>query len=184
MRNNKAKDILDLFIDNANRKYTLEELSSIFMVSERQIKNYINQINDEETIIIKTKGCYSLLSGYRDNKTNEEYLPSQRVNIIISRLLTSESLNIFDIADELYVSRPTIENDLKKVRKTIESFRLKLVLTSDILTLNGKEENLRKLSSYMIRNTEYKGTDFILFSNPKFFSEILIASLELYIFYM
>lgn len=36
--------------------------------------------------------------------------------------------------------------------------------------------------AYFIKNAAYSGTDFMLFSNPKFLDEILIAYLGLYLF--
>ena len=60
-------------------------------------------------------------------------------------------------------------------------FDLKLTLNNDVLTLNGKEENLRKLSSYMIRNTEYKGfsyADSNFFLNDKYETDHIKSKIE------
>lgn len=158
MRKNRSEEILKYFIKNKAEKFSAKELSDVFLISPRQIKNYIAQINYEKEVIIRINDKYSLTSDYIDiNEKHSEYLPKQRVNIIISKLLTNKNIDAFDLADELYVSRPTIENDLKKVRKTIESFELALACKDDRYYIEGLEKNKRKLSSYMIRNTDYKG---------------------------
>lgn len=177
MRTNRSEDILNYFIKHQNRLLSIEELADTFLLSTRQIKNYINAINEEDTIIIKKNKLYSLMPGYiKNEKKDAEYTPKQRVNIIISRLLTDEDIDIFDLSDELYVSRPTVESDLKKVRRIVESFDLKVVNNNDILSIEGLEKNLRKLSSYMIRNTEYKGfsyADSNFFLNNKYETEFI-----------
>lgn len=118
----------------------------------------INKINEDKEIIVKKDSGYALLDNYKEEETHHtDFLPKQRINIIISQLLTNKDIDIFDLADELFVSRPTIENDFKKVRKIIESFDITLSCNSDRYSLNGLEKDKRKLTSYMIRNTDYKG---------------------------
>lgn len=167
MRKNKSKDILNYFVNHSKRSIDVNEISQQFGVSTRQVKNYIRQLNNKispnEIIIISKNEC-TLVANYKDylNKFEQpEYTPKERNAYIISQLLTNnENINIFDIADTLYVSRPTIESDLKKIRKQIESFQLELHTKDDVLYITGREKNKRKLMSYMLVNTEYNGFSF------------------------
>lgn len=167
MRNNKSQEILQYFTKNKTEQITINKLSDVFLVSPRQIKNYINKINEDKEIIVKKDRGYTLSDNYKEEETHHaDLLPKQRVNIIISKLLTNKEIDIFDLADELFISRPTIENDLKKVRKITESFDITLSCNNDRYSLNGLERDKRKLTSYMIRNTDYKGFSYC---NSSFF---------------
>ena len=150
MRKNKSKDILNYFVNHSKRSIDVNEISQQFGVSTRQVKNYIRQLNNKispnEIIFISKNEC-TLVANYKDylNKFEQpEYTPKERNAYIISQLLTNnENINIFDIADTLYVSRPTIESDLKKIRKQIESFQLELHTKDDVLYITGREKNKR-----------------------------------------
>lgn len=163
MRQNKAKDILNYFIKNAPRPISCKELAGVFGVSERQIKNYIAQINKEtppHSLIKQT-----LLREYRLCDDYKNYLhlfnyteqtPEVRVNTIIAKLLLARNaIDLFDLADEMYISRATLDADLVRVRQFIEAFDLILQTNRNEITLLGSEKNKRKLTSHMISNEQY-----------------------------
>ncbi len=167
MRQNKAKDILNYFIRNAPGTINCKELSGVFGVSERQVKNYIAQINKETypDALIQQGFLreYHLCDNYRDylhlfNYT--EQTPEVRSNTIIAKLLlTNGAIDLFDLADELYISRSTLDADLVRVRQFIEPFDLRLQVNRDEVILMGSEKSKRKLTSHMISNEQY--ADFI-----------------------
>ncbi len=165
MRKNRSKEILEYFTKHSGTSFSVKELSEKLGISERQIKNYIRQINEQAApdmmIVPKSSGFYRLCDHYLDLLhifQQPEYLPKERVSIILAKLLLSkEPLNIFDIADELYVSRPTIESDIKRMKKIVKPFDVNLVISNDYLTIKGSEKSLRHVTSYMITNEEYKG---------------------------
>lgn len=165
MRKNRSKEILDHLIKHSGTSFSAKEFSEKLGISERQVKNYIRQINDrtkpDVMILSKSSGLYKLCDNYLELLhmfQKPEYLPKERASIILSKLLLSkESLNIYDIADELYVSRPTIESDIKRIKKMIDPFNVNITISNDYLSINGSEKSLRRVTSYMITNTEYKG---------------------------
>lgn len=177
MRKNRSKEILEYFTKHSETPLSAEELSEKFGISKRQVKNYIRQINDRTApdmmIVQKSSGFYGLRDNYMDFLhifSEPEYLPKERASIILSRLLLSkEPLNIFDIADELYVSRPTIESDMKRIKKTVEPFDVSLAISKDCIVIKGTEQSFRRLTSYMIKNTEYKG--FLVGNNNLFLKD-------------
>nr|MCR4855882.1 HTH domain-containing protein [Erysipelotrichaceae bacterium] len=160
MRKNRSKDILDLFIQNSKSDYSAEELSDRFGVSPRMIRNYIRQLNEGSETILFENGRFRLDPEYerKEDENHPDLSPEDRVSVIISKLLTDQSdTDIYDLADELFVSEATIEADLKKVRRRIERFDLTLANENGRLSIRGSEKNKRSLTSYMITNTRYKG---------------------------
>lgn len=163
MRYNKSKEILNYFVKNASHPLSARELANTFNISERQVKNYIRQINQEtrpEQLLIQTPTRkYRLHENYRDYLHLFQYqedLPKNRVNTIISMLLLAEApVDLFDLADELYISRPTLESDLTKIRRILSDFHLTLHLKNDCISLSGEEIAKRRLTSHMISSDQY-----------------------------
>lgn len=167
MRKNKSLDLINYFKKYSARIFSIKDLAAEFDISERQIKNYIRQINEvtapDSLILPAGPGQYRLCENYHQFLPLfhlADYLPKERISIILSRLLVEdEGIDIFDLAEEIYVSRPTLESDLNKIRKMIVEFQMTLSVSEDIITLKGSEQAKRKLTSYMITNDSY--TDFM-----------------------
>lgn len=163
MRRNKSRDILDYFIKHSSRTLSVKRIADKFGISERQVKNYIKQLNEQtnpnDIIIQSAVNEYCLCTDYKSYMSvfeHTEYLPKDRISYILSKLLlTSESLDVFNLADELYVSRPTIERDLVSVRKNIIPFNLSLLMKNDKISLSGTEKDKRKLTSHLITSDYY-----------------------------
>lgn len=185
MRQNRSKEILYLFTSSPESCFTVEELSAKFGVSVRQIRNYIRQINEESEILLSENGSYRIDRNYlkkEEKKDNNDFSPEERVNIIISRLLLEEdSVDLYELADELFVSDASIEADLKKVRRRIEPFGLHLKNSEGLLRIEGSEKNKRSLTSYMITNTHFKGfmsNDSGRFLNDDYQIDVIRKNLE------
>ncbi|MTE25099.1 HTH domain-containing protein, partial [Microbacterium sp. ZXX196] len=59
-------------------------------------------------------------------------LKGGRVHYIINRLLlTDKNLKLEDLADELFISKSTIQNDLKEVKELLKSYDLKVEKTGN-----------------------------------------------------
>ena len=165
MRKNRSKELLDHFVKYSNQAFSVKELSGIFGISERQIKNYIKQLNEtaapKEMLLSGAGGVFQIRKDYDTLMhlyERPEFSPKERSSLILSKLLANrEPLNLFDLCDELYVSRPTIEADVKRIKKMVQPFRVSLSISGDMLSINGTEKAFRKLTSFMISNTEYKG---------------------------
>jgi len=136
---------------------TASQLSGKTDISVRSIKNYVSEINnlEPETIL-------SSQNGYKIDKDKSEiYLKKsespisqgsfERVNYLITRLIKSKTpLDIYELADELYVSLSTVKADLPKIRNRISPFFLTLTNITDSLQINGLEKNKRKLMSALL----------------------------------
>lgn len=171
MRKNKERDIIEYFVKHSTSYISVNELSIEFGVSERQIKNYISKINKVtdpvDLILLSNTKKYKICNDYSDYLHLFEpvdYLPKERISAIISRLLfAKEPIDIFDLADEFYISRATLEGDLNKVKKLLNEFQLSLSIKKDSICMDGSEISKRKLTSYMITNDSYTN----LISNSK-----------------
>ncbi len=143
---------------NNGRSFTTEELSVRFGISQRQVRNYIHQINAGKQVIACHDDRYSIVSDVKENETPMFQSSAERADFIISRLLSEkEAVDLYELADELFVSEATVQSDLKKVRQRLERFDLSLKNNVSFLSIEGTEKNKRSLTSYMITNTRFKG---------------------------
>ena len=127
-----------------------KDLAVHFSVSERQIRKYIASINQDAPLIL------SSIKGYQVDKNEySQYLSNQdgplteqenRRRYILQKLLMhTEGYDLFDFADELFVSEATIKKDIHAIRPLIHRYRLNLIRSKSILRLIGNEEAMRKL---------------------------------------
>lgn len=139
---------------------TARQLAARLQVSVRTIKNYVQQVNQDhpDTILSSNKG-YQLNNEKKfkpDEIENMTMLPqtsAERSAFIIKLLLkshTSEQFNIYDIAEQLYVSESTLKNVLRKVKRALKDFDLELTLHGDKFQLLGREQNKRRMLSSTI----------------------------------
>lgn len=136
---------------------TASQLSGKTDISVRSIKNYVSEINNlEPETILSSQNGYKI-----DKEKSEIYLKKsespisqgsfERVNYLITRLIKSKPpLDIYELADELYVSLSTVKADLPKIRNRISPFFLTLTNIADSLQINGLEKNKRKLMSALL----------------------------------
>ncbi|SDC31292.1 lichenan operon transcriptional antiterminator [Pelagirhabdus alkalitolerans] len=80
--------------------------------------------------------------------------PEDRVHYLAKRfLLTSNYLKIDDLADELFVSRSTLQNDLKDVKVILKKYNLQLCKRPNYgLVLSGNEKQIRYAISELLFN--------------------------------
>lgn len=97
------------------------ELSRYLAISQRQVRKYISTINSKEQIIISSSQGYKIDKKKYDNFLyNQKHIPTEqekRHEYIIQKLITHpHGYNIFDFADELYVSETTIKKDIQIIK--------------------------------------------------------------------
>lgn len=164
MKGNKAEVLLQYLRDNREDAFvSANELSAYLGVSTRQIRKYVVKINEDaqqELILSSNKGYrmdYDAYTTYQETKKNLKIeTPETRKNYIIQKLVSCyNGYDIFDFADELYVSNATIEADLKNVRMDIKPFALQLKRDKSMIVLIGEEKNKRNLMSHLITSDSY-----------------------------
>ncbi len=128
-------------------------------VTDRTIRNYIKKINSEGRLIVASQDGYSLVTGGvpMGKELNAAYdfsYQDDRIIFIINRIMAStDMVNTYDLADEMYVSYSTIEKDILKVKETIEKYNLTIRRSKGFLTLTGAENDKRKLIKDIIYNS-------------------------------
>jgi len=82
--------------------------------------------------------------------------PEDRVRYIIRKLLLAEGyLKLDDLAEELYISRSTVQNDLKEVKRILLSYDIRIEARPNYgLALKGKELKLRFCMSEYVLNRD------------------------------
>lgn len=153
-----------------------KELAEILKITSRTIRSDINGINciEGEPLILSSKEGYKLIK----NKAYTKYIKSDsvpissidRVYYILNKLLShNELFDIYDIADEIFVSTSTLENDLKKLKEILENHKLSLEKKSNKICIKGNEKDKRRLFSTIL----YKETNnFLDLKNyQRFFSK-------------
>lgn len=189
----KKQLLLLNYLLKENKTVTSKQLSLIVGVSVRTIKTYIQEINEqveEYGIHIKSKAregywieqsenidkniIHTLKNGIDHYKIDE--LPKfnyERVNYLIKKLLVVDyHLKVEDLMDEIYVSRSTITQDLKEVKKLLERYNLTLKTRSNYgIIIEGSEINKRLcISEYFFhfnKKANYTINDENMFNSGK-----------------
>ncbi|MGC6177267.1 BglG family transcription antiterminator [Lacrimispora sp. 38-1] len=136
-------------------------LANVMGVSERSIKNYISEINSfEKGLIHSSRKGYQidLKRGQAFIQTKGRNIPQnsqERINYIIIRILSNDAdqgskTDLYEIADEIYVSFETIKKDMYKVRRKFLEYDLYLTATNSFVAVEGKELDKRKALSNIL----------------------------------
>ena len=99
------------------------------------------------------KKVHSLLLVNKHESGVQDFSPEYRESELIKRLfINQEDLDIYDFAEEMYVTESTVHRDIDKLEKNLGQFNLKIRIKHDQLFVDGDEWNIRKaLQSYVIQ---------------------------------
>lgn len=150
----RRKRIIEI-LKEKNDWITGKELSTMLGVSDRTIRNDMDQLNKTYKGIIES----SVRNGYRINQEVlaasdieilKEEIPqssTERCKYMIKKLLFEKPrLNLLDLQYDIYVSEFTLKNDYKRLSKMLEKFHdIELVRDGYYLSLKGSEESKRLL---------------------------------------
>jgi len=165
MLNKRQINIVSILYEK-NNWITGKELSRIFSVSDRTIRQDISSIN-------RYYNCDIILSNLRKGYHLDQDLlskldiqidvdipqtPRERCIYILQRLLIKEDgLNLTLLQDQIYVSGYSIDNDIKRIRKQLKKYpNLHLERSKNYLYLKGDESEKRKLYKKLLAD-ETKG---------------------------
>lgn len=160
----RTKRLLSYLRDERTGRYIpAKELSGYLDVSTRQIRKYISKINEDsgQELILSCNLGYRLDSDayvrFQETAPKQRAeTPEMRRNYIIQKLICSrDGYDIFDFADELFISAPTLENDLKGIRDTIKPYSLTLRREKNLLQLDGAEKAKRAFMNSLLTSDSY-----------------------------
>ncbi|MEQ8155520.1 MAG: BglG family transcription antiterminator [Clostridiaceae bacterium] len=166
--NERCSKILKILMDE-KQPITISEISQKLNVSDRTIRYDLEELNDilsqYDGAKIEKKARVGIWLECRDssldevqnllykNKTYIKPLSSdERKYYIIKQLIQApDIIKMQNLANDLYVSRITIHNDLKDVENWLNKFDLKLIKKQNYgLQISGQEKNWRKASSVLL----------------------------------
>ena len=112
------------------------QLSSLLSVSDRSVRNDIKELRNAGEQITANENGYLWIGIKNDepdspgNKSQALFAfatPEERINYIIEKLILAKSgLDLYDLADSIYISYSTIEKDMIRVKKKLALFNLKI----------------------------------------------------------
>ncbi len=141
------------------------ELAKAMSVSSRQIRKYIRELKESDENLIESSYYGYRLKKIPDiiNKNSIEFSGNTRTTYIIQKLIIlPQGINIYDLCDEMFISETTLENDLKKVKRTLSDFDLQIRREHGNIILIGNEQKKRKLMNYLLSDM---GSDSIKFGS-------------------
>jgi lichenan operon transcriptional antiterminator len=163
---NKRQEKVISFMHNSKDWILGKEIAKVLGVSDRTIRSdiaYINKFYEHELIESNIR------LGYKINEDNfqsldiksNEIIPQtseERCIYIIKELLFERNeINLTLLQEKVFVSGYSIDNDIKKIKKMIESYdSLHLVRSKNYIRLTGNEEQKRKLYKDLLED-EIKG---------------------------
>lgn len=163
----------------AKSMITSEDLANVIHVTSRTVRNDIKEL---DAILLRngaeiksTRGTgYELVvqDEQRFRKFMQDIfqsdalqhdgsptLPEERVQYLIKRLLLTEGyVKLEDLADEMFISKSTIQNDLREAKKVLEKFDISLDKRPNYgFKLKSDEAKLRYcISEYLFNRVETK----------------------------
>lgn len=170
----REKELLMTLIHEKDEYITSHSLASKLGLSERTIRNYIKTLKDIVIMngaeIISKQGCgYKLDVSDRvtfdlfladNNVLEKRAFPTKlddvndRKKYILNLLIMEEkTLNIFDLADDLYISESQLSKDLSEIKKILLAYDLVLDRKKQLIKIIGKEKSKRHfIMSYFFNN--------------------------------
>lgn len=158
--NTRQQQILKALISE-KKPISGEQIASIIQVSSRTIRNDLREIDNQlmnagaNIVSVRSRG-YQLevydeckfkqfISQFIEFEKNVPVEPEDRVHYLLKKFLLRQNyFKVEDLADELFVSKSTLKNDLKDVKVILQQFNLKLAQKAKYgLRLAGSERNIR-----------------------------------------
>lgn len=158
--NDKHQELISILENNAT--VTSTELGSFLNVSSRQIRNYVSHINEiHKDLILSSNRGYSLNKNVKIKPSHlsgenniENYSKSKRQDYITQIILSEKTNNIFDIAEECFVSVSTVESDLQTIKRRLNKFNLKITTSQYEVKIVGSEMDKRKIMNSILRDSK------------------------------
>lgn len=176
MLSQKETIILRLLYNNLHTYVTSQEIASELSMSDRTARKYVNSLR-EKLIVNQAKLDAKQGQGYRlviiDDSVFEKFyrhelhlIPNNheitsihesqdRQYVILNRLFFGdENIYVDDLANELFVSRSTISNDIVEIRKILKPYDIEIKSRAGKgIYVSGSEQNYRHfIMNYFFMN--------------------------------
>lgn len=152
--NNRQIDIIK-FLSNTNTYITVENISEIFHISQRTIRNDLNSIEyalKEYNVSLERKPRVGIRLNFDEKEIKKVlntyeykiYSAEERVLFVLIMIMTKEKTTFEEVAEKLQVSKNTIIQDLKSAEILLEKHDIKVNKKSYYgIFLDGNEDKIR-----------------------------------------
>lgn len=143
----KKKELeLISFLEKYPEKWiSANQLAEFDQCTTRTIRNRIASINQTQPNTILTSS-----NGYQLNATATTQLTTNTTGDRKAKILTAllkkshEGIDLFELADLLFISESTLKSDINQLKKSIEKEHLKITIKDDLVKLAGTERDKRR----------------------------------------
>ena len=161
MINQRLIDIV-IFLLKQKSYVTIDAISKALNVSNRTIRNDLNELDpwllDLKLSLIKKTGTGIKIDGPNEarlkafdslkssKQSNFVSGPESRLRYMALKLTITDHIRIFELAEELFVSRATIHKDLEALTEFLDEHDVQLIQDKILgLSITGKEKDIRKM---------------------------------------
>lgn len=163
----RQKNIIHIIGDNSDDYITVNDIAEKINVSNRTVQRDLTLIEDflydNDFSLIKKPGQGLILNESTESisylyelldmvDSSKQYEKVERVNFILSRLLTSkEPIKYFVFTLYLNISEKTLTDDLTIIEKWLSVYDISLIRKRGVgLSINGSEKSIRKAQAKLI----------------------------------
>ena len=162
MVNNRFLDVIKILLEHDDY-ITINAISKRLQVSNKTIRNDLKQVEEwlkeNDLTLVKKTGVGVTILGKQDAKVHAMHLMQQKnaqsidyspqfrkIYIGMRLILCPQNCRIYELANELYVSRATIHKDLLALAPMLETYKITLHRKNNNgLSVEGKERNYRAM---------------------------------------
>lgn len=150
---NSKKETLLSYLYNHSTWSSRNDLSNFLNVSTRQVTNYINEINKNETIVLSSNKGYKInpkFIGKNVSINNSDSIENRNNKILITLCNFCNGINLYDLAEKYFISYSLMESIIYNLKHSFETFHIQLQKKGEIVSLQGKEMDIRRFETIQI----------------------------------
>lgn len=154
MKNNEEKTLQFL---QTGETVSCKQIAKKLLISERTVRYCIKGLRDKGFLIDSNESGYTLHSktkAYRKNEYDFSNKDERIIYLIEKILFSNNGIDIYDLADMIFISYSTIEKDLLQLRKELSKYDLALKRNDGIVSIEGSEKNKRLIISNILNSSK------------------------------
>lgn len=151
------RKMLNFIVTNKVTNY--QELCDNFNLSRKTISNYLNDLDkiltEHNATLVRRQnyGIYvegdltklEVLSSQMDDEMYNNSKEERHLLLLITLLSKNDYVTIQDLADQIYVSRSTLENDLRRIRLFLKNYNIAISTGRNGIKMNASDKSRRLL---------------------------------------
>lgn len=154
----RQKKIIEI-LRHADQPVSGKTLAKLLNVSDRTVRNYIKEINAADKQIISDQKGYVLLSKPLDGQVEPIHSlynfksSEDRMLFIGSQFVCkNQAVDLYDLADKIFISYSTIEKDLAKLKILLQEYHLCIQRSHGLVSILGSEQDKRSFIRYVLHH--------------------------------